>query len=134
MPRGFRISTRIHEDERLIVFNISGDIDNKALVDKWIETYASLAEPWLYNRLLDYRRSEGLVDVDELARFAVWWDDRTCGVDYSLKVAIIVNNPLDAKRIHVVDRMFPRDIRESFGSLDDALTWLHGETASRAYG
>ena len=134
MPRGFRISARIDEDQNLIVFNISGDIDSKALVDKWIETYASLEEPWLYNRLLDYRRADGLVDVNELKRFAVWWEGRTQGINYSLKAAIIVNNPLDARRVHTVDVLFPSDIRKSFDSLDDALTWLQENTARRACG
>lgn len=134
MPRGFRISARVDEDQHLIVFNISGDIDSKALIDKWIETYAGLEKPWQYDRLLDYRRADGLVDVNELERFAVWWEDRTLGVNYSLKAAIIVNNPLDARRVHTVDGLFPHDIRESFGSLDDALTWLHENTAKRACG
>ncbi|MCR6661000.1 MAG: hypothetical protein NVV72_17305 [Asticcacaulis sp.] len=134
MSRGFRISARVDEDQHLIVFNISGDIDSQALIDKWIETYASLAEPWLYDRLLDYRRSDGLVAVNELERFAVWWEDRTRGINYSLKAAIIVNNPLDARRVHTVNGLFPHDIRESFDSLDDALTWLQEDTAKRACG
>ncbi len=129
MPRGFRISARVHKDERLIVFNISGEIDSQALIAKWIETFASLAEPWLYNRLLDYRRAEGLVEIEALQRFAEWWSERSKGIDYTLKVAILVNNALDARRIHVVDQMFLHDIRQSFGSLDDALTWL-GEDAT----
>ena len=134
MARGFRISARVDESQHLIVFNISGDIDSQALVDKWIETYAGLEKPWLYDRLLDYRRADGLVDVNELERFAVWWEARTRGVKYSLKAAIIVNNPLDARRVHTVDGLFPHDIRESFGSLDDALTWLQENKARRACG
>jgi len=134
MPRGFRISARVDKDQHLIIFNIIGEIDSKALVDRWIETYASLEEPWLYDRLLDYRRSDGLVDVNELQRFAVWWKNCTQDIDYSLKAAIIVNNPLDARRVHTVDGLFPQDIRESFNSLDDALNWLQENSAKRACG
>ncbi len=132
MSRSFRINARIHEEERLIVFSISGEIDSRALVDKWIEPYSNLSEPWKYNRLLDYRRSEGLVDVRELTRFADWWNMQSNGVEYTLKVAIIVNNALDARRIHVVDQMFPHDIRQSFDSLDDALTWLNEDVTQPA--
>ncbi|MDI7774811.1 hypothetical protein [Asticcacaulis sp. EMRT-3] len=135
MASGFHVSARIDEDERLIVFRMSGLIDSRILIDRWIDTYSGLAEPWLYNRLLDYRRSEGIVEFDEIIRFAHWWDERTAGVDYTSKVAVIVNNSLDLVRVNVVSRQFPRDIRKSFMTLDEGLSWLGeapGDLAIRA--
>jgi hypothetical protein len=124
MPRGFHVSAHIHDDDRLIIFRMTGEIDSHALVEKWIAAYSELAEPWRYNRLFDYRRASGIVDYDQIARFAAWWDQRTHGVDYLGKVAIIVNNPLDLARVSTVSPYFPRDIRRAFMTLDEGLNWL----------
>lgn len=127
MRSGFHVSATIDEDGNLIIFRIIGHIDSPRLINKWIETYSEIAEPWRYQRLFDYRRSEGIVEFEDLLRFAAWWQDRTQGVDYLSKVAVIVNNPLDQVRVNVVANLFPRDIRQSFTTLDEALGWLKGE-------
>jgi len=132
MPRGFHVSAQVQEDDRLIIFRITGDIDSHALIEKWIAIYSEIAEPWTYNRLFDYRRAEGIVEYDQIARFAIWWDQRTHGVDYLGKVAIIVNNPLDLARVNTVSTQFPRDIRRAFMTLDEGLNWLNEGDSIRA--
>ena len=124
MSRGFHISVQMDEAQKLIVFRMTGEIDSHALVEKWIAVYSEIAEPWRYNRLFDYRRAQGIVEYDQIERFAAWWDRRTHGVDYLGKVAVIVNNPLDLARVNTVAPQFPRDIRRAFMTLDEGLSWL----------
>ncbi len=124
MTAPFKVMSRIDEDRKRIVFKVAGYIDSEALIDSWIETYASLAEPWAYDRLFDYRRADGLVDFDAIIRFATWWHDRLNGRSYASKVAIVVTNTLDEVRVHTVAALFPYDRREAFMSIHDAEAWL----------
>jgi len=124
MSRGFHISVQMDEAQKLILFRMTGEIDSHSLVEKWIAVYSEIAEPWRYNRLFDYRRAQGIVEYDQIARFAAWWDQRTHGVDYHGKVAVIVNNPLDLARVNTVASHFPRDVRRAFMTLDEGLSWL----------
>jgi hypothetical protein len=124
MARRFHARAQIDEDRHRIVFVIAGDIDSRALIDHFIEIYAGLAEPWTYDRLFDYRRAEGLVDFDEITRLAAWWQERVGNRDYSTRCAVVVNNALDHARVQVVSTLFPREIREAFTTLDEALEWL----------
>lgn len=124
MARRFHVRAQIDEDRRRIVFVIAGEIDSRALIDQFIDVYAGLAEPWTYERLFDYRRSEGLVDFDEITRLAAWWQDRVGNRDYRSRVAVVVNNPLDQARVQVVSGLFPHEIREAFKTVDEALEWL----------
>ena len=127
MPVRFHVTSQVDEDNKRIVFKISGQVDSDLLIAKWQELYASIAEPWTYDRLFDYRRAEGLVDFDVVIRFAAWWQELVGDRIYESKVAVIVNNPLDLARVHTVANLFPMDRRESFTCIDDALNWLNGE-------
>lgn len=120
----FKVTSRIDEDGKRIVFKIAGYIDSEALIDSWIETYASLAEPWTYDRLFDYRRADGLVDFDTMIRLSNWWHERLSGRTYTSKIAVVVNNPLDEARVHTIAKLFPYEQREAFLSIHDAETWL----------
>ncbi len=120
----FKVTSRIDEDRKRIVFKIAGYIDSDALIDSWIDTYASLAEPWAYDRLFDYRRADGLVDFDAINRLSKWWHDRLNGRTYASKVAVVVNNSLDEVRVNTVAPLFPYDRREAFLSIRDAERWL----------
>ncbi len=124
MSRGFHLSTRIDETRNLILFGISGQIDSAALTDRLIAVYDKLDAPWTYDRLFDYRRADGIVDFDEIQRLARWWHAKTGGISYSGRVAVIVNNPLDQARVHIVAELFPFEMRGSFFTLDEALDWL----------
>ncbi len=132
MPRRFHVSSRIDAERHLIVFVMSGEIDTAAMTAAWIEAYSHIAEPWSYGRLFDYRHADGMVDYDQLARFAGWWGDLTRGVAYSGKVAIVVNNALDAARVKTARDLFPNDTRVPFTTLDGALEWLGAANAAEA--
>ncbi len=120
----FKVTSRIDEDRKRIVFKIAGYIDSDALIANWIDTYASLAEPWAYDRLFDYRRADGLVDFGALEQFSAWWHDRLGNRTYASKVAVVVNNPLDQVRVNTVAALFPYDRREAFMSIHEAENWL----------
>ncbi len=124
MSRGFHLSTRIDEARKLIIFAVSGQIGSTALTDRLIAAYSGIEAPWTYDRLFDYRRSEGVVHFDEIRRLAAWWQDRTGGVSYHSRVAVIVTNPFDQARVHIVSELFPNETRGSFFTLDEALDWL----------
>ena len=132
MSSGFQVRVRTEEDKKLLVFRISGTIDSPRLIDTWIETYTGMAKPWEYNRIFDYRRSDGIVEFTDLERFSAWWQVKTGGVDYASKVAVVVNNPLDEVRVHLVAKLFPNDERASFYTYDEALQWLEGKAMSES--
>jgi len=124
MPQRFQVAGRVEPETRRIVFSIRGQIDSRLLIDRYIEIYSGIDAPWTYDRVFDYRRSDGIVEHVDIARMAQWWAehiDPACGVT---RVAVIVNNPLDLLRARGVGEQFPKDDRQTFLSLDDALSWL----------
>ncbi len=124
MPKGFQVAGRIEPDNRRIVFSIRGDIDSRVLIDRYIEIYGEVADPWTYDRVFDYRRADGLVERDDVARIAAWWARRIPADCPQTKVAVIVNNALDLARARSVSDLFPKDVRQTFLSIDDALSWF----------
>ena len=124
MPQGFQVAGRVEPDTRRIVFSIRGRIDSRVLIDRFIEIYSDIEAPWTYDRVFDYRRSDGLVEIADVERIAQWWAghiDPDCAMT---RVAVIVNNPLDLLRARGVGELFPREERQTFTSIDDALSWL----------
>ncbi len=127
MPQGFQVTGRVDADARRIVFSARGEIDSRVLMDRIIEIYSGIAEPWTYDRVFDYRRSDGLIEFVDVERLAAWWAahiDPDCA---PTKVAVIVNNPLDLARARSAGPLFPKDQVQSFLSLDEALRWLEEE-------
>ncbi len=124
MPQGFQVTGRVEPETRRIVFSIRGQIDSRVLVDRFIEIYAGVDAPWTYDRVFDYRRSDGLVELVDIDRIADWWAAHIPADAPRTKVAVIVNNPLDLVRARSVSDQFPKDDRQTFLSLDDALSWL----------
>ncbi len=124
MPQGFQVAGRVEPDTRRIVFSVRGEIDSRVLIDRYIEIYSGIDAPWTYDRVFDYRRSDGLVAHADVARIAQWWASQIDAACPHTRVAIIVNNPLDLLRARGVGDLFPREERRTFLSIDDALSWL----------
>lgn len=124
MPQGFQVAGRVEPGMRRIVFSIRGQIDSRVLVDRYIEIYSGIEAPWTYDRVFDYRRSDGIVEFADVERIAQWWAAHIAPDAPVTKVAIIVNNPLDLLRARGAGDLFPKDERRTFPSLDDALSWL----------
>ena len=124
MPQGFQVTGRVEPDTHRIVFSIRGQIDSHVLVDRYIEIYSAIDAPWTYDRVFDYRRSDGIVEYADIDRIAGWWAEHIAPDSPRTRVAIIVNNSLDLARARGVSDQFPKDDRQSFLSLDDALSWL----------
>lgn len=124
MPQGFQVTGRVEPETRRIVFSIRGQIDSPVLIDRYIEIYTGVDAPWTYDRVFDYRRSDGLVELADIDRIAEWWAAHIPADAPVTKVAVIVNNPLDLVRARSVGDQFPNEERQTFLSLDDALSWL----------
>lgn len=124
MPQGFQVTGRVEAQTRRIVFSIRGQIDSRELIDRYIEIYSAIEAPWTYDRVFDYRRSDGIVDHADVDRIAAWWAQHIAPDAPRSRVALIVNNPLDLVRARGVSDQFPKDERQTFLSLDDALSWL----------
>ena len=124
MPQGFQVAGRVEPDTRRIVFSVRGEIDSRILIDRYIEIYSGIETPWTYDRVFDYRRSDGLVEHADVTRIAQWWASHIDADCPLTRVAIIVNNRLDLLRARGVGDLFPREERRTFLSIDDALSWL----------
>jgi len=124
VPQGFQVTGRVEPETHRIVFSIRGQIDSRVLIDRFIEIYNGVDAPWTYDRVFDYRRSDGLVEHADVGRIAAWWAGHIPDDAPHTKVAVIVNNPLDLVRARSVGDQFPKDDRQTFLSLDDALSWL----------
>lgn len=124
MPTGPNLHVRVDEDRRLLIFSIKGEIESHSLTNDLIEALLAVPEPWAYSRIFDYRRSTGLFDFDEIARFMDWWQAHTHDIANLGKVAVLTKDVLFTIRAKTFDAVSPREDIQTFDNMNMALTWL----------
>ncbi|MDC7675081.1 hypothetical protein [Asticcacaulis machinosus] len=120
-----RITVRLDEDHKVIMFRVVGEVDGADIVDTLMKTYESLSEPWQYHRLLDLRRHDGLMHVSHIDDLRCRWQalvgDR---VTIPVRGAIITSNALSFARLPSVRKNFTGKQIHTFHSLDEGMDWV----------
>ena len=121
----YQFKYHVDETRRLIVFRVAGSIPSAVLIDSFIAAYRSIADPWRYDRLIDYRRYTGLTDFADIETFAERNGEINGGQPPQYKVAVVSSDAFEQARPATTRHLFAEDIR-TFSSMDDALDWLSG--------
>jgi hypothetical protein len=132
LRRDFHLSVKIEQARQLIIFSIIGTCNSPALTEQIFAAYDKLDNPWLYDRVYDFRRCDGFLGMAEVERLAGWCaEKRAAGLCHS-KVSIVVPGAIDLPRVAAIAHLFPTDILKGFTSVDDALMWLDAEKSRAA--
>ncbi|WP_443750339.1 hypothetical protein [Asticcacaulis solisilvae] len=125
------ISVEIHPESHFVLFKIQGVAYGKELLDITERTYASLTEPWRYNRLYDIRQFINVLQFDDFAAMAEQWP-RLAGRVRTLKVAIVTEDPVRIARADTFTRVLPNVEARTFATIETAETWLAEEVPVKA--
>lgn len=122
--KGSNLAVRIDEDKKLLIFNIKGEINSRALAGDIIKAYQAIPKPWSYSRIYDYRRSRGLFDYDQIARVMDWWHDTYKDVPDFGKIAVITFDVLFEIRAKDFGSQSQKEEIRTFENMRTALEWL----------
>jgi len=117
------ISVEIHPESHFVLFKLQGVVYGRQLLDVTERTYASLTEPWRYNRLFDIRQFINVLQFDEFAALAEQWP-KLAGRVQPLKIAVVTEDPVRIARADTFGRVLPNIEVRTFGAMEMAEAWL----------
>ncbi|BBF82297.1 STAS/SEC14 domain-containing protein [Asticcacaulis excentricus] len=125
MPRPLRLSHLIDTDNNLLIVTARGDYTSEGFVDALIDLYQKIEKPWLYDRILDMRSAQGVVELSDLMRAAAWLT-QAAGTPPPprRRLALISNDPFDRARLNALGDAFPKAFIQLFDRRDEAIEWL----------
>ncbi|WAC48643.1 hypothetical protein OVA03_01535 [Asticcacaulis sp. SL142] len=119
-----RITVRLDEDRKIIVFRVLGDVDGAEIVDTLMKTYAVLNEPWHYHLVLDISRHDGLMHVSHIDDLRQRWQALAGDYHNTVRGAIITHNPVSFARIGNVRTSFKNKNIYTFREFKDGMAWV----------
>lgn len=125
MPRPLRLSHLIDTDKNLLIVTARGDYTSEGFVDALIDIYQRIDQPWLYNRILDTRSAQGVVELADLMRAAAWLA-QAAGTPPPprRRLALLSSDPFDRARLNALGDAFPKAFIQLFERRDEAIEWL----------
>ncbi|ADU14408.1 STAS/SEC14 domain-containing protein [Asticcacaulis excentricus] len=125
MPRPLRLSHLIDTDKNLLIVTARGDYTSEGFVDALIDIYQRIDQPWLYNRILDMRSAQGVVELADLMRAAAWLA-QAAGTPPPprRRLALLSSDPFDRARLNALGDAFPKAFIQLFERRDEAIEWL----------
>ncbi len=117
------ISVEIHPESHFVLFKLQGVVYGKEMLEATERAYASLTEPWRYNRLLDIRQFINVLQFEDYAALAEQWP-KLAGRVQRLKVAIVTDDPVRIARADTYGRVLPNIEARTFGTMEEAEAWL----------
>ncbi len=125
MPRALRLSHLIDTDKNLLIVTARGDYTSEGFVDALINLYQQIEQPWLYDRILDMRSAQGVVELSDLMRAAAWLVQAAdTPSPPRRRLALISSDPFDRARLNALGDAFPKAFIQLFERRDEAIEWL----------
>ena len=124
----YRLNFIVDEAAKLVIIRPIGDMPAMEFVEQVFARYSTMAEPWNWRRVNDFRRFEGFLDQAALTEIARRWAELTQGITYTARVAVVTIDPLDHIRLPAVSPQFPNEIICVFSDYHEAVGWLLSET------
>lgn len=125
MPRALRLSHLIDTDKNLLIVTARGDYTSEGFVDALIDLYQQIEQHGLYDRILDMRSAQGVVELSDLMRAAAWLA-QAAGTPSPprRRLALISSDPFDRARLNALGDAFPKAFIQLFERRDEAIEWL----------
>ncbi len=108
----------------LITLRLFGREPSAHYAEQIIAAYHAVPEIWRYNRLIDHRKFDGMIVLEDLKRMSAAWQALAAGQDAHPRVAFLTRNPLTHARTAAHGDVFPGQTRRPFTSVAEAMTWL----------
>ena len=73
MDKAYRFNFHVDTDNRVLIVRLIGAMPASEFLNQLFESYATVAEPWTYNRIMDFRRFRGLLSSGDIADMGRRW-------------------------------------------------------------
>ncbi len=123
MGQRYRLNMQVDEERKTLIARVVGPMPSRVVTEEFMAAYRRVGQPWLYNRIIDYRKFTGTIDHEDTQDFMRQWNDLVDGAPYSSKVAFVTDDALELARATTYDHMTPDHVR-SFTTIDQALEWF----------
>jgi hypothetical protein len=117
------ISIEINDHAHFITFRLSGVLYGNDLLDITEKVYATLDEPWRYNRLYDIRAFINVLQFQDFVDLAEQWP-RLAGRQQPIRFAIVTEDAIRVARTQAYGPILPNITAKPFSNLADAISWL----------
>lgn len=124
MTEQFRFNRFVDKARGYIVIRPIGYLSGAEYIERTLEFYRSLGTPWVYNRIIDMRRYEGVVTSQNRADLAAAWGEITSGVDYRTHVAMVMQDPRETLHNSSVSAECPSETVCVFCDYHQAVGWV----------
>lgn len=123
MTRG-RFNFILNKSHRLMIVRPIGDLAGDVFAERVIASYSAVEAPWRYNRILDFRRHEGVVGEADRHAIIDAWQSMTAGKIYHANVARLPRDPDVQFRVPTTSVPFPNETVCLFADYHEAVGWL----------
>lgn len=127
MPDAYRFNFFREPDKRLMIARPVGPMPGSVFVEKLFEAYKTVEAPWLYGRLNDFRRYEGVLSNADIATMAANWAELTSGQNHDWYVAVVSYDHHVQQRMPTVSAYFAHETICLFTGYHEAIGWLLAE-------
>ena len=73
MDKAYRFNFYVDAEQRVLVVRLIGAMPAHEFLNRLFEAYDTVAEPWTYNRIMDFRRFRGLLSSADIAEMGRRW-------------------------------------------------------------
>ena len=122
-------STRDAQNKRF-VFRLTAQPEGVSPLWPIGEAFKSVDDPWNYDVLIDMRRYNSIMSLDDLYAFARFWRARMQERDQGRRVVLISSDPFIKIRLKEYQRIFPYRQFALFDTFDEGLDWLNQPLAA----
>ena len=124
MSNDYRFNVFTEHARRILIVRVIGPMPSAHFSDRLFSAYDTIDEPWTWNRLIDFRRFEGVIDFEDVEAIAQKWSAMIEGKTFGSRVAFVSLDPLDKVRVPTTSPLFPKDTVVHFTDYHEAMGWL----------
>ena len=119
----YRLNIQVDEERKTLIARVIGPMPSPVVTAEFMAAYRRIGQPWLYNRIIDYRKFTGTIDHVDTEDFMRQWRGLVGDTVHNSKVAFVTDDPLELARATTYDHMTADRVR-SFTTIDQALEWF----------
>jgi len=119
-----RMQFYVFDKEKLITIRVIGDMSSVDFIRNLFGHLDSVAEPWTYNRIMDFRRFTAVLSADEIEEMGRAWTEHVPADAPRTKLAVVSKDVPENSDEPTVSPTAPSRVVCHFSKYHDALQWV----------
>ncbi len=133
MNKAYRFTFYVDTDNRVLVVRLIGAMPANEFLNQLFDAYATVSEPWTYNRIMDFRRFRGLLSSADIAEMGRRWMEMAPPDCKRTRLAIVGSGLDTPKSVATVSPEVPNRLVCHFNDYHDARDWAISTDAAAVH-